>query len=163
MNDAQKDIYLAWLNDAHAMEEGLIKVLEKQIADIPDDMAEARAQLEKHLSETKEHAEKVRVCVERNGGDTSMGKDLMSKMSAALSGISMSFASDLQVKNVHSSYAAEHFEIASYTVIKAAAETLGDAETARVCDEIMADEIRMSNWLMEQMPLVVEKHLLKSA
>lgn len=163
MSDQQKDTYLAWLRDAHAMEEGLILTLEKQIKDLPEDMPEAKQRLEAHLEETKEHAKKVASCIERNGGDTSVSKDLISKMTATLSGLSMSFTSDALVKNVHSSYAAEEFEIASYTVIQTAAEVLNDAETAKVCEDIMVEERAMASWLMDQIPVVVEKHLQKLA
>lgn len=33
MNDEQKKMYIAWLNDAHALEESLIVMLEKQIGE----------------------------------------------------------------------------------------------------------------------------------
>lgn len=158
MNDSQKSVYIAWLNDAHAMEEGLIKVLESQI-EATEGKPEMRAKLEEHLVETKRHAELVRGCIERHGESPSGGKDLLSKMSAAINSAGMSLASDALVKNVHSSYAAEHFEIASYTVIRAAALELGDTETATVCEEILTDEEDMAAWLRESIPLVVAEHL----
>jgi len=158
MNEEQKTTYLAWLNDAHAMEQGLVTVLEKQVAET-EGKPEMQTRLKQHLEETKVHAEKVAGCIERNGSSPSATKDFASKAGATLQGLSMSMAGDAMVKNVHSSYAAEHFEIASYTVIQAAAEELGDDETASIVSDIIEEEIAMANWLIEQLPTVVEEEL----
>lgn len=83
----------------------------------------------------------------------------MAKVGAAISGVSMSLAEDTMVKNVHSSYAAEHVEIASYTLIRAAASELGDMETVAACDEILVDENDMAQWLLEQLPSVTVEYL----
>src|SRR5690606_21981073 len=133
MNDKQKETYIAWLNDAHAMEVGLVTMLEKQAKET-EGMPEMNARIKEHLEETKRHAELVKACVDRHGGSTSTGKDVLSQISSTVSGLGTSMMSDAMVKNVHSSYAAEHFEIASYQTLRAAAEELGDSETVAVCD-----------------------------
>jgi ferritin-like metal-binding protein YciE len=158
MNEQQKKTYIAWLNDAHAMELGLVKVLEKQVADT-EGQPTMQKQLQQHLEETKRHAEMMKECVERNDSSTSTTKDVMSQVSATINGLGLSMMSDLMVKNVHSSYAAEHFEIASYLTLKAAADALGDTETVAVCEEILKDEEKMADWLSEQLPKVVRKHI----
>lgn len=158
MNEEQKRTYIAWLNDAHALEESLVVVLEKQIKEL-DGKPEMKDKLREHLEETRNHARLVRASLERNGESPTGGKDLMAKVGATISGFSMSMAEDSMVKNVHSSYAAEHVEIASYTVIRAAAKELGDMETAQACDEILADENDMAAWLLEQMPVVTVEYL----
>ena len=160
MNDKQKDTYLAWLNDAHAMEVGLVTMLEKQ-ANETEGMGEMNARIKEHLEETKRHAEMVKACVERHGGSTSTGKDVLSQISSAVSGLGTSMMSDALVKNVHASYAAEHFEIASYNTIRAAAEALDDDETVAVCDAILKEEKKMADWLMGQLPGVVKDHLVE--
>lgn len=158
MNDQQKSTYIAWLNDAHAMEEGLITVLEKQIAETEAKPA-MQMKLKEHLEETRHHAELIRSCLVRHGEDPSGGKDFLAKLTAAINGMGMSMVDDAMVKNVHSSYAAEHFEIASYTVIRAAAEEFGDSETVAAVNEIMVDEEDMAAWLYDQIPLVVTEHV----
>lgn len=160
MNDKQKDTYIAWLNDAHAMEVGLVTMLEKQAKET-EGIPEMNARIVEHLEETKRHAEMVKACVDRHGGSTSTGKDVLSQISSTVSGLGTSMMSDAMVKNVHASYAAEHFEIASYQTLRAAAEELGDSETVSVCNEILKDEERMADWLMKQLPGVVKDHLAK--
>lgn len=158
MNDEQKKMYLAWLRDAHAMEMGLVNVLEKQVEEAKDE-PEVQARIRQHLDETKNHAALIKGCIDRHGGDVSVAKDWTSQLGAFLSGLGMSFMDDKKVKNVHSSYAAEHFEIATYTMIRAAALMFGDTETASVCDDILDDEQDMADWLAEQMPMVVEAYM----
>jgi ferritin-like metal-binding protein YciE len=160
MNEEQKKVYLAWLRDAHAMELGLVTVLEKQAEDFKDE-AETASKIREHCDVTKKHAEMVEECIVRNGGDVSTVKDWGSKMTAGMQGLGMSFNDDLKVKDAHSSYAAEQFEIATYTLIQAAAEEFGDEATSEVCSKIMEDEIDMANWLMENMPVVAQKYLLE--
>ena len=162
MTEDQKKTYLAWLNDAHAMELGLVSVLEKQVEDT-EGVPEMQSRIRQHLEETKQHAEKIATCIERHGSTPSTAKDFMSKMSATINGLGMSMMDDKMVKNVHSSYAAEHFEIATYTVIQAAAEELDDDETASICSDIIEDEIAMANWFIEQLPVVVEEQMQKDA
>ncbi len=157
MNDEQKKMYVAWLNDAHALEESLIVMLQKQIEEEQD--AEMKTRLEEHLEETRRHAELVRSCVVRHGEEPSGGKDFLGAVSSAIAGMGMSMMHDKAVKNVHSSYAAEHTEIATYTVLRAAAGEFGDSETVTICDEILQDENTMAQFLLAQMPLVTAQHI----
>lgn len=158
MTHNKNDLYVSWLNDAHAMEQGLITMLEKQVEEIKGE-AVMQNQIKKHLEETKRHADLMKDAVERNGGDTSAIKDTVSKVGSTLSGYQMSMASDAVVKNVLSSYAAENMEIASYQAIKIAADELGDAKTSSACEEIIEDEKRMALWLLEEIPAVVRKFI----
>lgn len=160
MNEEQQKAYLAWLNDAHAMELGLVSVLEKQIEDFKDE-PDVVAKLREHLAQTKRHAQIVEDCIVRNSGTPSMVKDLGSKLSAAMQGVGMSMTEDRKVKDAHSAYVAEQFEIASYTLLQAAAEEFGDEKTLDACATILADEIDMANWLMDRLPVVGQKYLLE--
>ena len=158
MNDAQKKTYLAWLADAHAMEKGLITTLEKQAKETKD-MPQMHERITEHLEETRDHAQKVEACLNRLGGDPSAGKDMMSQMGAAMQGLVASMPSDAHIKNMHASYAAEHFEIGAYTIIMAAAEQFGDAETAQMCRDILEDEKDMATWLNAHLPERTTDHL----
>ncbi|MBP9756999.1 MAG: ferritin-like domain-containing protein [Candidatus Pacebacteria bacterium] len=158
MNEEQKNMYLAWLRDAHAMEMGLITTLEKQVAET-EDKPDIQARLKDHLQETRSHATKVEGCLKRHKTDASGGKDILMQMANAAKGVMASLPHDSLVKNAMASYAAEHFEIASYTAIIAAAEALDDTETASVCADILKDEIDMANWLAEQLPDIVQEHI----
>jgi ferritin-like metal-binding protein YciE len=149
---AHNDLVLAWLNDAHAMELGIAQVLENHAASAADDPPK-QMRLQQHLEETRHHAELVKGCVERMGGDTSAVKSGMASVMGTIQGMSTKIAKDELIKNTLHDYGTEHFEIACYTSLIAAAENLGDQETARVCAEILRDEQAMADFLFQQIPL----------
>ena len=103
MNNEQRETYLGWLADAHAMEVGLIKTLEKQVEDTQE-MPDIQTRLVEHLEETRDHAEKIKSCLERHGEDASRGKDWLSRSSAAVQGWVSDMPEDALVKNVMASY-----------------------------------------------------------
>lgn len=159
MNDIQKDTLVAWLNDAYAMEHMLVTELERQAGMLGDDLSMMKSKLKEHLQVTKNHAEKVAGCIERHGGNPSTTKKAIAVVSGNAQSIMMGMADDNYVKAAHSDYAAEQAEIASYTTLISAAEALGDTQTAAVCREILADEIEMAEWLIDQIPVVTAKYL----
>ncbi len=63
------------------------------------------------------------------------------------------------MKNFLSDYAAEHFEIACYTSLIAAAEELGHPQIAAICRDILRDEEAMAQWLKENIPEITRLYL----
>jgi len=154
----QKDTLIGWLNDAFAMEKGLVQVLENHASDVKD-RPEMYRKIAEHLEKTRLHADRVRECVERLGGSTSTVKTAMGAISGFFQGRSTGVSPDELVKNALSDYAAEHFEIASYTALIVAARALGETEVARICEDILRDEQDMARWLENQLPTVVQEYL----
>ena len=149
---AHKELVIAWLNDAHAMELGIAQVLERH-AEEAKDHPQMQAGLQRHLEQTRRHAELVKECVERMGGETSGVKTGMASVMGAVQGMTTKLAKDELIKNTLHDYGTEHFEIACYTSLIAAAENLGDQETARVCAEFLRDDQAMADFLFQQIPL----------
>jgi len=149
---AHNELVIAWLNDAHAMELGIAQVLERHIEEAKDHPA-MHAGLQRHLEQTRRHAELVKSCVERMGGETSGLKTGMASVMGAVQGMTTKLAKDELIKNTLHDYGTEHFEIACYTSLIAAAENLGDQETAQVCREILRDDQAMADFLFQQIPL----------
>lgn len=158
MATTDRDLVIAWLNDAHAMEQGLMKVLDNHIKDAKGH-PQMQAKLQEHHDLAQSQAERVKSCIERLGGSTSTLKSGMANVMGMMQGISTGAAKDELVKNSLMDYAAEHFEIACYRALVVAAQQVGDMETARVCEEIMREEVQMAQWLEEHLPLVVRDTL----
>ena len=152
------ELYLAWLNDAYSLEQSLVQVLERHVADA-NDHPQMQARLQQHLEETRRHAELVQSCIERLGSTTSALKSGMATVMGTLQGMSTRVAKDELIKNALADYSAEHFEIASYTSLIAAAQALGDQETAQICQQILRDEEAMQSWLAQQIPLITQEML----
>lgn len=159
---AHNQLYLAWLNDAYSLEQSLVQVLENHAKDASDH-PQMQARIQQHIEETRRHAELVRGCIERWGGSVSTVKSGMATVMGTVQGMSTGAAKDELVKNALADYSSEHFEIASYTSLMAAAESLGDQETVQVCMQILRDEQEMANWLAQQIPTVTHQMLQMQA
>ena len=160
MDKEEKELLLTWLKDAHAMEQSLVQNLKEKAEDADEDEDfDMSEQIKKHTEETKVHAGKIASCIERLGGSISTVKEAAGKMFGYVQGAMKSMYSDAGVKNALEGYTAEHFEIACYTSLIAAANHLGDMQTAAVCEEILHDEMRMADWLESQIPRITERYL----
>jgi ferritin-like metal-binding protein YciE len=157
MSNAEERL-LQWLRDAHAMEKQAEKML-AALAGRIESYPQLKRKIESHLGETQEQAERVEGCIERLGGDTSLLKDTGSKLLAMAQGISGVFAGDEVMKGTLASYTFEHMEIASYQILVAAADELGDQETSKVCRKILAEEEAMADWLIENIEPLTREYL----
>jgi ferritin-like metal-binding protein YciE len=157
MTQAEERLML-WLRDAHAMEKQAEKVL-SALADRIESYPQLKKKIKSHLLETKEQAERIRDCIESRDGDTSVLKDAGGQLLAMAQGFSGIFAGDEVMKGTLASYTFEHMEIASYRILIAAAEELGDEKTARVCRKILAEEEAMADWLIENIEPLTREYL----
>ncbi len=155
-----KDLLVDWLNDAHGMENALIKVLEHQIKDARD-YPPVQAKLEQHLEQTRQHAQLVKDRIEALGGHTSTIKTGMATLFGQIQAVATGAAHDEMVKNALADYAAENFEVASYTALIRAAQELNDQQTAAVCQQILLEDEEMVRWLQQNLPMLVQQTLQK--
>lgn len=162
MANDREEMLMTWLRDAHAMEEQAEQML-SSTAERIEHYPSFKQKLEAHLRETQRQRDVIRGCIERRGGDTSTIKDLAGKMMAMGQGLSGLFVADEVVKAAMASYTFEHFEIASYRSLIAAAEAVGDAETARVCREILVEEEAMAAWMADELPAITAQYLQRLA
>lgn len=151
-----------WLRDAHAMEQQA-EVMLKDLVDRLEHYPQLRAHIEDHLEDTREQQKLLKGCIERLGGSPSMLKDLMGKVVAFGQSVSGMVVSDEVVKGAMSTYVFAHMEIASYTILIAAAKAIGDNETQRVCEAILQQEKAMAEWLRGHLPEVTQAFLARSA
>ncbi len=157
-----KDTLLNWLADAYGMETGIIPILESQ-TEATQDQPGIQAKLREHLAKTKSHAETVKHEVERLGGDVSALKSGAAAASGWLQGLAAGMAKDRLIKDLIGDYATEHFEIAAYTALIAAAEEIGEQGVIDACEKILADEEEMASWLADQLPDTTQKFLREKA
>lgn len=155
--DAKED-FVAWLNDAFAMEKALEEVLERHVRDAEKD-PDVHARIQRHIEETRQQAATVKECIERLGGTPSKGKEAFASFFGAAQGMMNKPLSDTMVKNAIADYAAEHFEIASYRALIVSARQLGEDEIASRLEGILAQEEDMARFLEEHLPGAVREHL----
>jgi ferritin-like metal-binding protein YciE len=137
---------IQWLRDAHAMEEQAETMLSGQLTRL-ENYPELRERTQLHLDETKEQAARLTDCLDRIGEGTSTMKDAGGKLMATAQSIGGVFAGDEVMKGSLASYTFEHMEIASYNILIAAANTAGETEVARICEQNLREEEAMAAWL----------------
>ncbi|MCF6125754.1 ferritin-like domain-containing protein [Mesorhizobium sp. M7A.F.Ca.CA.001.07.2.1] len=150
-----------WLRDAHAMEEQAETMLNGQLNRI-ENYPELSERIRQHVQETRQQAARLETCLDRIGQGSSTLKDAGGKLTAMAQSLSGVFAGDEVMKGSLASYTFEHMEIASYTILIAAAKSLREAEVAQVCEENLREEVAMADWLKSHIPTTTEQFLARA-
>jgi len=160
-DSAAREHLVEWLRDAHAAEEQSEKMLTKFAGRI-ENYPELKNQITRHVEETRGQARRLKTCLEKYGDSTSALKDTFGKMMAFAQGMSGVFVDDEIIKGSMAAYTFEHMEIASYRILIAAAEAVGDMETRKICEQILEEEIAMAAWLEENLPEITQRYMARS-
>jgi ferritin-like metal-binding protein YciE len=153
----QQQKVVQYLNEAHATEHALVRVLQSQIA--MTSRGSYRNALETHLRETREHADRVERRLQALGEgsnplmtvvgvlETVVGHALaLGKTPLDL--LRGSGGEEKVLKNAKDACASESLEIATYTALERLARSVGDDETAKLAASIRADEEKMLERLL---------------
>ena len=152
---------LDWLRDAHAMEQQAEKMLKAQSERLKH-YPELKARIDEHIEETLGQQQLIDECLTRLGGSASTLKDVGGKLMAFGQAVGGSLMSDEVIKGAMAGYVFENMEVASYTVLIAAAKAAGDAETQAACEKILPQEVAMAQWLLEHLPALTQAFLQRS-
>lgn len=159
MNSEQKVVQ--HLSVAHATELALVQTLRAHIAITP--RGSYRSALERHLDETKDHAERVQRRLAQLGEsrnpvqaglalmETAVGQAL-ALAKGPLDMLRGTSAEEKLLRNARDEIATEGFEIGVYTTVEHVARAVGDDITADLAPKIRADEERMLESLKEEIP-----------
>jgi ferritin-like metal-binding protein YciE len=154
-----------YLNEAHASEQALVTVLQSQIAMTP--RGSYRDGLETHVRETHDHATRVqRRLGELGHGSTPLqaGVGLVQSLIGQVLALGKTPLDLLRgtggeekvLKNAKDACATEALEIATYTAIEQMAGSLGDEGTAALARSIRADEQKMLDRILEEIPKLTD-------
>lgn len=155
----RRRLLISWLEDAHAMEVGLVPILESHARDAARHPM-IRERMERHVLETERHAEMLRACLARFGEEPSATKSVASRVLGSIEAYATGPFRDEEVKNGLMDYALENLEIAAYRALITAARTLGEIETLEVCREILREEEDMAAFLEDTWSTTVRDALL---
>jgi ferritin-like metal-binding protein YciE len=150
-----------YLSEAYAAETGLVRELQAQIAMTPK--GRYREALESHLKETRNHADRVQERLREVGEPgnplqlavgiaESAASQLLALSRAPLALLRGTSGEEKLLKNAKDACATEALEIATYTAIEQLAQAVGDRTTAELADSIRADEQRMLDRLLGELP-----------
>jgi ferritin-like metal-binding protein YciE len=157
------DQLIAWLDDAYAMESGLIPILQNHAAHFGDRMPQAARRLQQHVVETQQHASRVAECLGILNASPSRIKSTLSSVIGSVEGATTTLFRDQLVKDALADYASEQFEVGCYTALVSAATDLGYRDVARLCRENLEEDRAMAAWVLQQLPRVVSRDVLNPA
>jgi ferritin-like metal-binding protein YciE len=164
MSPAEHKI-VQYLNEAHATESALVRELQAQIAMTP--RGSYREALESHLRETREHAARVTRRLQDLGAgenplqaaiglaETTIGQ-LLALGRTPLALVRGAGGEEKILKNAKDACATEALEIATYEALEDFARAVGDEQTAKLAVSIRADEQRMLERVMREIPKLTE-------
>ncbi len=154
-----------YLNEAHAMETGLVRVLQEQIAVTP--RGRYRSALEKHLRETRDHA--TRIAARRRelagsgnplGALVGVAQDAVGQAvalaKAPLDMVRGSGGEEKVLKNAKDACATEALEIATYIALEHLARSVDDRRTAELAASIRGDEEAMLERIEQELPALTQ-------
>src|SRR3954453_15301719 len=165
MNKQQQQKIVQYLNEAHGSELALVRQLQAQIAMTPQ--GQYRDGLETHLQEARRSAERLEARLAELGQGNN---PLQAGLGALESLIGQALAltktpldlvrgtggEEKVLKNAKDSCAAEALEIATYTALARLARTAEDTKTERLAKSILADEQRMLDRLLKEIPRLTD-------
>jgi ferritin-like metal-binding protein YciE len=132
-----------YVEDAHAMEQNDLKMIDSMIATTDD--PQMKEMLEDHKRETEEHERRLRERLDAMGRGTSARKQAQAVGTALLKGVGDVARGDKAGKNARDGYTAEHLEIAAYQLLERLAKKAGDTETAEIARQNRSDEEEMAS------------------
>jgi ferritin-like metal-binding protein YciE len=164
MNADQRKV-VQYLNEAEASERALVRVLQSQIAMTP--RGSYRSALETHLDETRRHGDRIATRLQALGQS---GDPLGAFVGVVESAVGPALAltktpfdllrgsggEEKVLKNAKDACASEAVEIATYAAIERLAQRVGDDETARLAATIRADEQRMLERVLREIPKLTD-------
>jgi ferritin-like metal-binding protein YciE len=130
------------IDDAYAMEQNILHMLDGMIETAED--AEIKQELEHHKSETEQHAERMRRCLEAHDASPSKVKEAEGILGSFMKGVVDMARSDKAARNARDGFATEHVEIASYELLERVARRAGDEATAEAARLNRKDEEAMA-------------------
>jgi ferritin-like metal-binding protein YciE len=147
MADTLKQKLIGYVQDAHAMERSVMRMLDSMVATTSD--PEILARLNQHRRETDRHREMLERRLTALGANRSMMADTAAVATALLKGVGDQIRGDKAGKNARDAYVVEHEEIAAYELLERLALRADDPETAMAARAIRADEEEMARWITE--------------
>jgi ferritin-like metal-binding protein YciE len=155
--DAAGERLMTYLDDAHALEQQAVRLLERAAAIGGDPQLEDAYCT--HLEETHDHLAALEELIARQDGGPSRFKDAALSVGARNLGAFFRAQADTPGKLAAFAYAFEHLEIGGYEQLQEVAHAAGDAEAAETAARILGDERAAAETLTALFDVAVDASL----
>jgi ferritin-like metal-binding protein YciE len=148
-DDKLQQKLIDYVEDAHAMEQNVSRMLDSMISTTDD--PEISDMLRHHKEETERQEQRLAERLNALGAGTSARKQAQTIATALMKGAADQVRGDQAGKNARDGFTTEHMEIAAYQLLERLADRAGDTETAEVARQNRADDEAMAqkidaNW-----------------
>ena len=145
--DQLKDQLIKHIDEAHAMEQNVLRMLDGMISTTDD--PEILDALEHHKVQTQGHADRMAERLEAHDATPSTVKQIGGVLGALAKMPLDLVRGEKAGRNARDGYATEHLEIASYELLRRIAQKAGDEATAQAAQQIIAEEAAMAKIIEE--------------
>jgi ferritin-like metal-binding protein YciE len=160
--EALKNLFVAGLTNAHAMEAQAEQLLKRQIERL-DEFPDIKTRLQAHLDETYRQQQRIDAILESLGESASMLKDTAMSLFGNMAAVAHMPADDEVLKNSFASFAFENYETAAYKSLIAIAESAGVPSAVAPLRQSCEEEEAMAAWLASQLDSVTRRFIQKAA
>jgi len=156
--DTARDVFVAGLRNAHAMEVQARELMERQ-SDRLEDYPEVQARVRQHLQETITQIHRLERCLDGLGESGSTLKDTALSFLGNMAALAHGTARDEILKNTFANNAFEHYEIAAYKSLLTLADRAGATAAKSQLQESLDEEERMAQWIGDNIGEVTLSYL----
>ncbi len=153
-DDKLQQKLIDYIEDNHAMERNVLKMLDSMISTTKDD--QILQDLRHHHEETERHIALLEERLNAHGQDASTRKDFQALGGAFFKGLTDMTRGDKPGKNARDGFVTEHLEIAAYELLERLATRAGDEQTAEVARKNRADEQAMADKIAKTWDKVID-------
>ena len=143
-----------YVKDAHAMEINSLQMLKSIRLHTSD--SEMSSLIDRHITETETHRDRLATRLEDMGESPSPAKKAGALLTAAMKGMLDQVRPDKPGKDARDAYVTEQVEIAAYELLRRLADRAGDAETAAIAAQNLADEESMAEAISSSWDKVID-------
>jgi ferritin-like metal-binding protein YciE len=149
MSDAIETQLVTHIQDAHAMEENILRMLDDLV--LTTEIPQLEADFRHHRTETERQIRRLESRLAAHHQSRSLLRDALAIATAVAKMPIDLIRPQPTARNIRDAYATEHAEIAAYELLERVAQLAGDTETAKVAKQNRDEEIAMAkrieaNW-----------------
>lgn len=157
MSESIREVYIAGLVNARALETEAVQLLSRQVERL-ESYPDMEAALRRHISESEVQRDRLDELLDSLGSSNSTVKDFITAAMANIAAVGHAFAPDEVLKNALANYAFEHYEIAAYKSLLTLADLAGHTTAQAPLDLSLREEERMAQWCHDNLDKVTRRY-----
>ncbi|MBB2830241.1 UNVERIFIED_ORG: ferritin-like metal-binding protein YciE [Rhizobium esperanzae] len=153
-----RDVFVAGLRNAHAMENQALSIMKPQLKRI-EHYPEVAEKLDRHIRETDGQIVRLEEILDGLDQDKSTLKDMVLSFTGSAAALGHAVAGDEILKNAFANFAFENYEAAAYKSLLAIAEAGGYGTATTGLQANLSEELAMAEWISGNLVALTTKFL----